>query len=76
MITILTMNPDSKYFNEYYAYILDKIEPSSKTKKAVFDIIKDLTGRRGIKHEFNSIDGDIQDEIIETWMTIIDNAVL
>ena len=33
------MNADSKYYDEYYAYILDKVEPSSKTKKAVFNIV-------------------------------------
>jgi len=70
------MNSDSKYYDEYYAYILDKVEPSTKTKKAVFNIIHDLTDRRGIKHEFNNIDGDIQDEIIETWMDKIDSAMV
>lgn len=69
------MNADSKYYDEYYAYILDKVEPNSKTKKAVFNIVADLTDRRGIKHEFNNIDGDIQDEIIETWIDKIDSAM-
>jgi hypothetical protein len=71
----MIMNSDSKYYDEYYAYILDKIEPSTKAKKAVFNIIADLTDRRGIKQEFNNIDGDIQDEIIETWMDKIDSAM-
>lgn len=70
------MNADSKYYDEYYAYIVDKVEPSTKTKKAVFNIIADLTDRRGIKHEFNQIDGDIQDEIIETWIAKIDSAMV
>lgn len=69
------MNPYSKYYDEYYAYILDKVEPSTKAKKAVFNIIEDLTDRRGIKHEFNQIDSDIQDEIIETWTNHINSAM-
>ena len=38
----------------------------------VFDIITDLTDRRGLRQEWEEIDGDIQDEIIEKWKNIID----
>jgi len=69
------MNADSRYFDEYYNYILDNDEPDSKAKKAVFGIIHNLTDRRGIKHEFNRIDADIQDEIVDRWVKIIDNAM-
>lgn len=69
------MNADSKYHDEYCSYIFHKVEPSTKTKKAVFSIIADLKDRRGIKHGFNQIDGDIQDEIIETWMNKIDHSL-
>lgn len=69
------MNTNSKYYNEYYDYVLKDIEPSSKTKKAVFNIIHDLTDRRGLKQEFNRIDGDIQDGIIDNWINQIDSAM-
>ena len=71
----MIMNTDSKYCDEYYDYVLKDIEPSSKTKKAVFNIIHDLTDRRGLKQEFSQIDGDIQDEIIDNWINQIDSAL-
>jgi len=70
------MNADSKYFDEYYDFILKDKEPDSKAKKSVFKIIHDLTDRRGIKHEFNKIDADIQDEIIETWIGFISKSMM
>jgi hypothetical protein len=66
-----------KYDDEYYNYVLRNIEPNepdSKEKKAVFNIINDLKDRRGLKQEFESIDDDIQDEIVETWIDAIKNA--
>lgn len=69
------MNADSKYHKEYYDYVLKDIEPSSKTKKAVFNIIRDLTDRRGLRQEFNQIDGDVQDEIIDNWIGLINRAM-
>lgn len=68
------MNEPSKYHKEYYNYILDGIEPSSNAKKAVFNIIRDLTDRGRIGDEFCQIDGEIQDEIIEKWMECIVSA--
>ncbi len=65
------MNADSKYYDEYYDYVLRDIEPSTKAKKAVFDIVRDLTDRRGLKQEFSAIDGDIQDEIVDKWIGFI-----
>ena len=55
------MTADSKYYDQYYDYVLRDIEPSTKAKKAVFDIVRDLADRRGLKQEFSAIDGDIQD---------------
>jgi len=66
-----------KYDDEYYNYVLRNIEPNepdSKEKKAVFNIISDFKDRRGLKQEFESIDDDIQDEIVETWIDAIKNA--
>lgn len=60
-----------RYYNDYYKVILEDGTTGDKAKDAVFRIIADLTDRRGIKHEFNSIDDDIQDEIVDTWTEII-----
>lgn len=35
-------------------------------------IIADLNGRRGLRHEWERIDDDIQEEIRETWAGIIE----
>lgn len=70
------MNEESKYIEQYYNYILEKIEPESKELRAVFDIIYDITDRRGLKQEFRNIDCDIQDEIIEKWLEIIKKVTI
>lgn len=69
------MHGDNKYFDEFYNYILEDIEPSSKSKKAIFNIIRDLTGRRGLKHSFEKIDADTQEEIIDKWINLIDSTI-
>jgi hypothetical protein len=39
--------------------------------KIVASIMIDISDRRGIKHEFQSIDDDILEEIYEQWRAII-----
>lgn len=65
------MNAESKYFNEYWDYILQGKIPNTQEKQIVFSIINDITGRRGIGNEFDRIDSDIQDEIVDNWLKII-----
>lgn len=65
------MNSESKYFDDFYNYVLEQIEPSCKYLKAAFDIVSDIIDRRGLKHPFKSIDGEIQDEIIDTWVELL-----
>jgi len=65
------MNEESKYYDQYYAFVLNKVSPTDHRLESVFRIIADLTDRRGLKHEFRRIDSDIQDEIIETWVECI-----
>jgi hypothetical protein len=40
-------------------------------KTIVNRIISDLTGRSGLENEWDSIDEDIQNEIRETWESIV-----
>lgn len=42
-----------------------------RAEKIVNKIVLDITDRRGIKHEWNNIDEDIQKEIKEKWINII-----
>lgn len=41
--------------------------PEEKAKLIVSTIIKDLTGRAGLRQQWESIDDDIQDEIRKSW---------
>lgn len=42
---------------------------------AVDGVVRDILGRRGLRHEFESIDEDIQEEIKATWTRIILDAL-
>jgi len=42
---------------------------------AVEEIINDLSDRRGLGHEWGSIDDEIQSEIMEGWRVIIDARI-
>lgn len=69
------MQPNSKYYQEYYEFILNEKEPDSKSKKAVFKIINDIEDRRGIGDEFENIDSVILDEIIDVWIEHINSSI-
>ena len=56
--------------DKYYNHILEG-ESCSKEEEIVFKILSDFTNRRGLSGEWDQIDDDIQEEIIETW---IDNT--
>jgi hypothetical protein len=45
--------------------------PEEISEGIVSEIIKDISDRRGLSHEWNSIDEDIQEEIKDSWMKII-----
>jgi hypothetical protein len=42
-----------------------------KSAKAVEDIIKDLTDRRGLRQAWEEIDDEIKTEIINKWVDIV-----
>lgn len=48
-----------------------KTRQEEEAEAAVEAIIEDIRGRSGIKHEWNGIDADIQDEIRKVWGRII-----
>ena len=37
-------------------------------------LVNNMTGRRGLRQEWEGIDDDIRDEIIEDWQEIVRNA--
>ena len=42
----------------------------------VKNIVKDLSDRRGLRHEWDNIDDDVKAEIIERWESIAEQAIL
>jgi hypothetical protein len=46
-----------------------------KASGAVLAIVRDLRDRRGLKHEWDQIDHDIQQEIIDTWTDIVQSVL-
>lgn len=44
---------------------------TAAARNIVDKIIEDLSDRRGLRQEWNSIDEDIKEEIIQVWTNII-----
>lgn len=68
----MSLNEGSEHYNAFYDHVLGKKKLSNNYGK-VYDIIDDISSRRGIKNEWEAIDADIQDEIIEKWNKILTN---
>ena len=41
----------------------------------VAGIVKDFTGRRGLRQEWEAIDDGIREEILDTWRSIAEKAI-
>lgn len=67
----MSLNSESKHYDAYYDHVLNKQKAVGNIAK-IYDLINDLSDRRGLRHEWENIDGDIQDEIIGKWLCIID----
>jgi glycine/serine hydroxymethyltransferase len=67
----MSVQSNSKHYEAYYKQVLKGKRAKDESLAKVFDIITDLTDRRGLRQEWEEIDGDIQDEIIEKWKEII-----
>jgi hypothetical protein len=68
----MSLNYDSKHYKAYIKHVLEK-EKATGTIGIVYDLIDDISDRRGLKHEWNQIDGEVQDEIINAWVKIVEN---
>jgi hypothetical protein len=68
----MSVQSDSKHYKAYYKQVLKGKRTTDKSLAKVFDIIEDLSDRGGLQNEWENIDGDIQDEIIEKWKNIIE----
>ncbi len=56
---------------KYYDYVLDGKNDIPKEEQIVFEILSDFTDRRGLGQEWDNIDDDIQEEIIQEWIDIV-----
>jgi len=55
--------------SKYYAYGSGGIGVAA-AEAIVFEIMADFTDRRGLRQEWDNIDDDIQNEIIQKWVSI------
>lgn len=67
----MSLNKNSKHYDDYYNHVLYN-KKSIGTMGKIFDIIDNISDRRGLSQEWENIDGDIQDEIIYNWINIIE----
>lgn len=44
---------------------------NGQAKKIVEAIVDELSGRKGLRHEWEQIDPEIQDEIMQEWTKIV-----
>lgn len=66
----MSVEANSKHYKPYYKQVLDGVRTDGVLGK-VYDIIADLTDRRGLQQEWEQLDGEIQDEIISDWVKIL-----
>ena len=67
----MSVESTSKHYKAYYKQVLDGKRAKDENLAKVYDIIADLSDRRGLRQEWEQIDADIQDEIISKWLGII-----
>jgi hypothetical protein len=61
--------------DRYHDYTLNGLGVTT-AEAIVFDIVSDLTDRRGLRQEWDNIDDDIQEEIIKKWVYIVEYKML
>ena len=66
----------NKYSGRYYDFISNPDNTFPVEERIIFSIIRDFTDRNGLRQEWENIDNDIQDEIIETWLEITKKQLL
>lgn len=58
---------------KYNAYVSGQGVNVVKDEAIVFDILTDLTDRSGLRQVFDDIDDPIKEQILNSWLTIIEN---
>lgn len=62
--------------DEYADWLLSSV-PSELplARKIVYGIIFDLTDRRGLRQVWDGIDDEVKEEIIESWVEIVEESL-
>jgi hypothetical protein len=60
---------------EYHEFFMGRLTDLPVAKRIVYAIAADLRDRRGIRHEWDRIDRDIQEEILQTLIGITDKQL-
>lgn len=60
---------------EWATRILKGEKHPDKAKNILFAIVNDFTDRRGLRHEWEQIDNDIQNEVLVEWLGIIEKGL-
>ena len=66
----MSIEHNSKHYKSYYKQVLNGKRTDGILGK-IYDIIDDFSDRRGLRQEWEQIDGIIQDEIISDWIKIL-----
>ena len=61
-----------RLIEKYWGYIMDEVGVTT-AEAIAFDIVTDLSGRKGLGNEWDEIDEDIQDEILKKWVNIVES---
>lgn len=49
-------------------------QPSARSRERAERIVRDLSSRKGLGDEWDQIDPEVQEEIIDLWARIIEGA--
>lgn len=61
----------AQYYDWFHKRVTGEVFSLGSAKDLLFDLLSDLTDRRGLRQEFEGIDSDVQEEILEAWLQII-----
>lgn len=67
----MSLHPKSVFHDAYYKHVLNKRKTKGDLGK-VFDLITNISDRRGLKQAWEEIDAVTQDDIIMEWIDIIE----
>ena len=65
------MKQEDLWITEAIPYYLGERQEIRQPYRVVYNILEDLTSRRGLRQEWENISSEIQDDIIIKWAGII-----